>query len=82
MTAGDERAKAREQPEPGRRYAVTYKHERLRRSFRFEGAYLGSEEREVDGAVVTVWLFEVKPRFGKSARQPVDPETLVTIEPA
>jgi hypothetical protein len=68
--------------EPGHRYRVDHKDARLRRSFRFDGTFLGSQERTQDGVVSKVLVFEVKPRFGKPAHQPVDPATITSIEPA
>jgi hypothetical protein len=69
--------------EPGRSYRVDYKHERLRRSFRCVGTYLGAEERpspEPGGDPVRVLVFEVKPRFGKPASQPIEVATIQAIE--
>ncbi len=68
--------------QPGVRYRVDHKDARLRRSFRFVGTFLGPEERTQEGEVRQVLVFELKPRFGKPARQPVDPETITGIEPA
>lgn len=68
-----------------RRYRVDWKHERLRRTFRFTGTLLSIEE--VPGVTPhdepERWLsFEVKPRFGRTAIQRVDVATLRSIEPA
>ena len=68
--------------EPGQSYRVDYKHERLRRSFRLTGTFVGREDRDSDGETVSMLVFEVKPRFGKPSRQPVDPATLVSITAA
>lgn len=61
--------------EPGRTYQVDYKHEGLRRSFRIVGTYIGPEQRpptQDETEPVDILVFEVKPRFAKPARQPVD----------
>jgi hypothetical protein len=68
--------------EAGRRYRVDHKDDRLRRSFVFTGTFLGLEERTRDDETTAVMMFEVKPRFGPPARQPVDPATITSIEPA
>jgi hypothetical protein len=68
--------------EAGRAYRVDHKNERLRRSFRFTGTFLGREERSADGETAWFLLFEIKPRFGKPARQPVELSTILAIEPA
>jgi hypothetical protein len=70
--------------EPGHTYQVDYKHVRLRRSFRAVGTYIGAEQRppaedeDEDGPVDTL-VFEVKPRFGKPGRQPIDVSTIQAI---
>jgi len=64
---------------PGARYQVDYKHLHLNRGFRFTGTYLERGEDGDDGPVV---VFEVKPRFGPPARQPVAIAALVQIAPA
>jgi hypothetical protein len=68
--------------ETGQRYRVDYKHERLRRSFRFTGTFMGREDRTEDDETVNMLVFEIRPRFGKPSRQPVDPATLVSIQKA
>jgi hypothetical protein len=68
--------------ETGQSYRVDYKYERLRRSFRFTGTFIGREERDEDGETVNMLLFEIRPRFGKPSRQPVDPASLVSITKA
>jgi hypothetical protein len=68
--------------EPGHVYRVDHKHERLRRSFRTEGTFIGKEQRppeEGGGEPVTVLVFEVKPRFGKPGRQVIAVSTIQTI---
>lgn len=63
-------------------YQVDHKHVRLRRSFRMIGTYVGTEQRppaEAGDAPITVLVFEVKPRFGKPARQVVDVSQLQSI---
>jgi hypothetical protein len=67
--------------EPGHLYRVDYKHVRLRRGFRIHGRFLGRETRTLEEGEepVEVLLFEVKPRFGDPAVQPVDPATLQSI---
>jgi ribosomal protein S18 acetylase RimI-like enzyme len=65
--------------EIGRRYRVDWKHQRLRRTFRFVGTLVSVEEPTEDelGRVLT---FEVKPRFGRPALQHVNTTTLTAIE--
>jgi hypothetical protein len=68
--------------EPGHAYQVDYKHVRLRRSFRAVGVYLGAEQRppeEDEDEPVDILVFEVKPRFGKPARLPIDVPTIQAI---
>ena len=71
-----------DQLETGQRYRVDYKYEKLGRSFRFTGTFVGREDREVDGETITMLVFEVRPRFGKPSTQPVDPATLMSIAKA
>jgi hypothetical protein len=68
--------------EPGHAYRVDYKHERLRRSFRLKGTFVGRDVRpiEEEGEPVDVLVFEVKPRFGEPAEQAVGLSTLQSIE--
>ncbi len=70
--------------EPQRRYRVDWKHEMLRRSFRFTGTLLSIEvapATEPDQAPSRWLAFEVKPRFGKATVQRVDVSTIRSIEP-
>jgi hypothetical protein len=69
---------------PGR-YRVDWKHEQLRRTFRFTGTLLSIEETPATppGGEPERWLtFEVKPRFGRATVQRIDVATLRSIEPA
>lgn len=68
--------------ETGQRYRVDYKYERLRRSFRFTGTFMGREDRTEDEETVSVLMFEIRPRFGKPSTQPVDPASLVSVQKA
>jgi hypothetical protein len=65
--------------EVGGRYRVDWKHEGLRRSFRFVGTLASIEDAPGDapGQVLT---FEVRPRFGSPALQRVDAATLLAVE--
>ena len=65
--------------EVGRRYRVDWKHQRLRRTFRFVGTLVSVEDPTEDkpGNVLT---FEVRPRFGRPALQHVNATTLTAIE--
>ena len=68
--------------EPGHAYQIDYKHVRLRRSFRAVGIYLGPEQRppaDDEDEPVDILVFEVKPRFGKPARLPIDVPTIQAI---
>lgn len=68
----------------GGRYRVDWRHEWLRRSFRFTGTLLSIEETPATppGGEPERWLtFEVKPRFGRATVQRVDVTTLRGIEP-
>jgi hypothetical protein len=68
--------------EVGARYRVDNRHDRLRRTFRTDGTYLGIEDGEdEDGAPARFLRFEVKPRFGKAAVQRIDVSTVVTATP-
>ena len=68
--------------EVGARYRVDHRHERLRRTFRTDGTYLGVEDGEdEEGAPIKIISFEVKPRFGKPSVQRIDVATVRTIEP-
>jgi hypothetical protein len=67
-----------------RRYRVDWKHERLRRTFRFTGTLLSIQSTPATspGEAPERWLtFEVKPRFGRATEQRVDVATLRSIEP-
>jgi hypothetical protein len=65
--------------ELGQRYRVDWRHERLRRTFRFVGTLVSVDDATDDdpGHVLT---FEVKPRFGRPALQHVNATTLTAIE--
>lgn len=68
--------------EPGHTYQVDYKHVRLRRSFRAVGVFIGAEQRppqDDEEEPVDVLVFEVKPRFGKPARLPIDVPAIQAI---
>jgi hypothetical protein len=68
-----------------RRYRVDWKHDRLRRTFRFTGTLLSIEVAPATppGDGPERWLsFEVKPRFGRATVQRVAVSTLRSIEPA
>jgi hypothetical protein len=64
--------------EPGRRYRVDWKNDRLRRTFRAAGTLLRIED-DGDGPVL---IFEVKPHFGAAAEQPITAASLVSVLPA
>ena len=69
----------------GARYRVDWRHEQLRRTFRFKGTLLAIEEAPAaDDAAEpqTSLAFEVKPRFGAATVQRVELATIRTIEPA
>jgi hypothetical protein len=64
--------------EIGRRYRVDWKHERLRRTFRFVGTLISVEDATEVGRVL---VFEVRPRFGRPALQRVDVAALTALVP-
>ena len=89
MDAGADRSKPRidvASLQVGAQYRVDWRHEQLRRTFRFKGTLLSIEETPAtDDAAAepqTTIAFEVKPRFGAAAVQRVDLATIRTIEPA
>jgi hypothetical protein len=88
MDAGADRSKPRIEVaslQVGDRYRVDWRHEQLRRTFRFKGALLAIEETPAaDGAgePTTSLAFEVKPRFGAATVQRVELSTIRAIEPA
>jgi hypothetical protein len=88
MDAGADRSKPRidvASLHVGGHYRVDWRHEQLRRTFRFKGTLLSIEETPATGEVAepqTSLAFEVKPRFGSATVQRVDLTTLRTIEPA
>jgi hypothetical protein len=68
-----------------KRYRVDWRHDWLRRSFRFTGTLLSIEETPStppEGEPERWLTFEVKPRFGRPTVQRVDVATLRAIEPA
>ncbi len=80
MTAGNDPFDP-ETLEVGGRYRVDHRHERLRRTFRTEGTYLGTGDGKAeDGTPVRVLRLEVKPRFGRSSVQNVDPGAVVDVQ--
>jgi hypothetical protein len=88
MDAGTDRSKPRidvASLQVGGHYRVDWRHEQLRRTFRFTGILLSIEEVPATGEAVepqASLAFEVKPRFGSAAVQRVDLTALRTIEPA
>jgi hypothetical protein len=84
VTRFDEQRGTVEELEVGRRYAVEYKHEKLRRTFRVTGELLDvSGWRPADGPTGGGWTLtlESRPRFGKPSRFNVRTEVLTRIEP-
>ena len=68
-----------------RQYRVDWRHEQLRRTFRFKGTLLAIEETpaaDEPAEPQTSLAFEVKPRFGAATVQRVELATIRTIEPA
>ena len=88
MDAGADRSKPRldlASLQVGGQYRVDWRHDQLRRTFRFNGTLLAIEETPAaDGSAepTTSLAFEVKPRFGAAAVQRVELSTIRTIEPA
>jgi hypothetical protein len=91
MDAGADRSKPRidvASLQVGAQYRVDWRHEQLRRTFRFKGTLLAIEEMattdETDETAEpqTSLTFEVKPRFGAATVQRVELATVRTIEPA
>jgi hypothetical protein len=87
MDAGADRSKPRidvASLQVGGHYRVDWRHEQLRRTFRFKGTLLSIEETAAadDAEPQTSLEFEVKPRFGAAAVQRVDLATVRAIEPA
>jgi hypothetical protein len=88
MDAGADRSKPRidvASLQVGSHYRVDWRHEQLRRTFRFKGTLLSIEEVPATGEAVereTSLAFEVKPRFGSATVQRVDLTALRIIEPA
>ena len=88
MDAGADRSKPRidvASLQVGAHYRVDWRHEQLRRTFRFKGTLLSIEETPAtDDAAEphTSLAFEVKPRFGDATVQRVELATIRTIEPA
>jgi hypothetical protein len=69
---------------PGRRYRVDWKDDGIRRSFRTTGTFVDiHDEPAVDtgGVPRRVVRFEVRPRFGRAAIQPIDVARLVQVVP-
>ena len=88
MDAGADRSKPRidvASLQVGGLYRVDWRHEQLRRTFRFKGTLQAIEETPAaDDAAEpqTTLAFEVKPRFGAATVQRVELSTVRTIEPA
>ena len=87
MDAGADRSKPRidvASLQVGDHYRVDWRHEQLRRTFRFKGTLLAIEETPAtdEAAERTSLAFEVKPRFGAATVQRVALATIRTIEPA
>jgi hypothetical protein len=88
MDAGADRSKPRIDIASllvGAKYRVDWRHEQLRRTFRFKGTLLSiAETPATDGTVEpqTSLAFEVKPRFGAATVQRVELATIRAIEPA
>jgi hypothetical protein len=88
MDAGADRSKPRidvASLQVGDQYRVDWRHERLRRTFRFKGTLLAVEEKAATDETAepqTSLAFEVKPRFGAATVQRVELATIRTIDPA
>lgn len=85
ITRFDEQRGTIDELEVGRRYAVEYKHERLRRTFRVTGELLEvSAWHPADGPTGGGWTLtlESRPRFGKPSRFHVATDVLTKIVPA
>ena len=88
MDAGADRSKPRIDVAAlrvGDHYRVDWRHEQLRRTFRFKGTLQAIEETSAvddDGEPQTTLAFEVKPRFGSATVQRVELATIRTIQPA
>ncbi len=88
MDAGADRSKPRidvTSLQVGDRYRVDWRHEQLRRTFRFKGTLLAIEETPAADEAAepkTSLAFEVKPRLGAATVQRVELSTIRTIEPA
>jgi hypothetical protein len=88
MDAGPDRSKPRVDVaslQVGSHYRVDWRHEQLRRTFRFKGTLLAIEESPATDETTepqTSLAFEVKPWFGAAAVQRVELSTIRTIEPA
>jgi hypothetical protein len=88
MDAGADRSKPRidvASLQVGVEYRVDWRHEQLRRTFRFKGMLQAIERAPATddpAAPHTSLAFEVKPRFGAATVQRVDLATIRTIEPA
>ena len=86
MDAGADRSKPRidvASLQVGDRYRVDWRHEQLRRTFRFKGTLLAIEETlDAMAEPKTSLAFEVKPIFGAAAVQRVELSTIRMIEPA
>jgi len=88
MDAGADRSEPRidlASLQVGAQYRVDWRHEQLRRTFRFKGTLLAIEETAPTDETAepqTSLAFEVKPRFGAATVQPVELSTIRAIEPA
>ena len=87
MDAGADRSKPRidvASLHVGDHYRVDWRHERLRRTFRFKGTLLAIEQTPATDEATehTTLAFEVKPRFGAATVQRVELATVRAIEPA
>jgi hypothetical protein len=69
---------------PGRRYRVDWKDDGIRRAFRATGTFVDIREEapaEEGGKPRRMVRFQVRPRFGRAAIQPIDAATLVAVVP-
>ncbi len=88
MDAGADRSKPRidvASLQVGGRYRVDWRHQQLRRTFRFKGMLLSIDQTPAADPAAepdTSLAFEVKPRFGAATVQRVDLATVRAIEPA
>lgn len=88
MDAGADRSKPRidvASLQVGGLYRVDWRHEQLRRTFRFKGtlqAIVESPTADDTAEPETTLAFEVKPRFGAATVQRVGLTTIRMIEPA